>query len=295
MAGAAADARHLTKKGEDVAQWKCSCGFAGPSRTHLTFHCPLREWTLPARSTLEQRLLLALGPAPPRWPLADYDAQFRRVAGHLALLAEDEVHYVATDGGCLLARGADFQQRAAWAVSFGGATFSGLVQGPEQTAAEGERVAVYVLAAALLLHGRRLRLLVDNQAVAGRLRGGRPACESGDPWWLWRTIAQATPCLETFWIPSHEKQPLWKAPDGWCSEAACRRLNSLADAAVSHELAPYRAAVAACEKDASVRRAWSAAAVASQTAATQEYHDKFVELVRSLPPRPSGRGRRASA
>ena len=52
--------------------------------------------------------------------------------------------------------------------------------------------------------------------------------------------AQATPCLETFWIPSHEKQPLWKAPVGWCSEAACRRLNSLADVAVSRELAPLR-------------------------------------------------------
>ena len=49
------------------------------------------------------------------------------------------------------------------------------------------------------------------------------------------------------------------------------------------------------EKDASVRRAWCSAAVASQTAATEEYHDKFVELVRSLPPRPSGPGRRASA
>ena len=73
-----------------------------------------------------------------------------------ALPAEDEAHYAATDGGCLLAREADFQQRAAWAVSFGGATFSGLVQGPEQTAAEGERVAVYVLAAALLLQGRRV-------------------------------------------------------------------------------------------------------------------------------------------
>ena len=38
-------------------------------------------------------------------------------------------------------------------------------------------MAVYVVAAALLLHGRRFRFLVDN-----RLRGG--ACESGDPWWL---------------------------------------------------------------------------------------------------------------
>ena len=150
-------------------------------------------------------------------------------------------------------------------------------------------MAVYVLAAALLLQGRRLRLLVDNQAVAGRLRGGRPACENGDPWWLWRTIAQAA------WIPSHEKHPLWKAPVGWCSEAACRRLNSLR---MRLSLVSWRRAAQLWprfEKDASVRRAWCSAAVASQTAATEEYHDKFVELVRSLPPRPSGPGRRASA
>ena len=170
------------------------------------------------------------------------------------------------------------------------ATFSGLVQAPEQTAAEGERVAVYVLAAALLLHGRRLRLLVDNQAVAGDFAADD----------LLARVETRGGCGEL----SPRPRPVWRrfgflrmrnSLCGWCSEAACRRLNSLADAAVSHELAPYRAAVAACEKDASVRRAWSAAAVASQTAATQEYHDKFVELVRSLPPRPSGRGRRASA
>ena len=123
-------------------------------------------------------------------------------------------------------------------------------------------MAIYVLAAALLLK-------------AG-------ACENGDPWWLWRTVAQAVAWLEVSWIPSHEKGLHWKAPDGWCSEAVCRRLNSLADEAASRELAPYRAAVAACEKDALDRRAWGAAAVASQMAATQEYQDKFVELARSL-------------
>ena len=121
MAGAATDARHLTKKGEDVAQWKCSCGFVGPLRTHLTFHCPECEWTLPARSTLEQRLLLALGPAPPRWPVAHYDGEVRRVAGHLALLAADEVDYVATDGGCPGCLGSLFYQKTTtrlWLADF---------------------------------------------------------------------------------------------------------------------------------------------------------------------------------
>ncbi|CAE7945098.1 unnamed protein product, partial [Symbiodinium sp. KB8] len=100
-----------------------------------------------------QRLLLPLGPPAPRWHVASYDGEIRRVAGHWEQLATDEVqvHYVATDGGCLLARGAE--SRA-------------LGQGPEQTAAEGERVA----------HA--------FWSTTGRLRG----------------VAQAAPWVETSWI-----------------------------------------------------------------------------------------------
>ena len=71
-----------------------------------------------------------------------------------------------------------------WAVAFNGAQFSGLVMGPEQTPAQGERIAVFILSSALLQHGRKLRLLVDNQGVAGRLQGGTAACLRGDPWRL---------------------------------------------------------------------------------------------------------------
>ena len=78
-----------------------------PTKHFNALH-PWRAWTLHARSSLEQRLLLVLGllqrPAPPHWPVASYNGETRRAAGHLEQLTKDEVHYVATDRGCLLAR-----------------------------------------------------------------------------------------------------------------------------------------------------------------------------------------------
>ena len=70
MVGAASDARTLTPKDGTVRDFVCTCGFAGPTRTHLTFDCPRATWSSARRTLLERRFLAALRPLPPRRPLA---------------------------------------------------------------------------------------------------------------------------------------------------------------------------------------------------------------------------------
>ena len=99
--------------------------------------------------------------------------------------------------------------------------------------------------------GRSIRLLVDNQAVAG--------------------------------LPSRGKKPLWGPPLDWLDGVACRALNARADAAATQALDAVRAeVVVASVRATKERRAWAAAAVAAQMRATQPWHVKFVEKVRVL-------------
>ncbi|CAE7741710.1 unnamed protein product [Symbiodinium sp. CCMP2592] len=281
MVGAASDARSLTPKDGNVQDLVCTCGFAGPTRTHLTFDCPRATWSAARRTLLERRFLAALRrPLPPRRPLADYSVQVGEVAEYLSELDSDLFHYVATDGGCLLARKAEGFQQASWAVAFADKSFGGLVEGPDQTAAEGERVAVFILAEALLLHGRWLRLLVDNQAVAGRLLGGEAACENGDPWRPWKRVAKAVRWLQVAWVPAHNKQASWTPPSGWIDADACRALNRRADAAAGSALQPCSQAVAHAARAADERFEGARDAVAAQRAATQDWHDRFVNMIR---------------
>ncbi|CAE7220717.1 unnamed protein product [Symbiodinium sp. CCMP2592] len=102
---------------------------------------------------------------------------------------------------------------------------------PDQTAAEGERVAVFILAEALL--------------------GGEAACENGDPWRPWKRVAQAVRWLQVAWVPAHNKQASWTPPSGWID--------------------------AVCE--------WAREAVAAQRAATQDWHDRFVNRIRQQRPK----------
>ncbi|CAE7741665.1 mrkA [Symbiodinium sp. CCMP2592] len=280
QAGGFDDARSLTPKDGNVQDFVCTCGFAGPTRTHLTFDCPRATWSSARRTLLERRFLAALRPLPPRRPLADYSVQVGEVAEYLSELDSDLFHYVATDGGCLLARKAEGFQQASWAVAFADKSFGGFVEGPDQTAAEGERVAVFILAEALLVHGRWLRLLVDNQAVAGRLLGGEAACENGDPWRPWKRLAKAVRWLQVAWIPAHNKQASWTPPSGWIDADACRPLNRRADAAAGSALQPCSQAVAHAARAADERFEWARDAVAAQRAATQDWHDRFVNMIR---------------
>ena len=182
-------------------------------------------------------------------------------------LDSDLFHYVATDGGCLLARKAEGFQQASWAIAVADKSFEGLVEGPDQTAAEGERVAVFILAEALLVHGRWLRLLIDNQTVAGRLLvavrphakmvtlGGRGSV------WQWR-------CAGCKWHGfRHNKQASWTPPSGWIDADACRALNRRADAAAGSALQPCSQAVAQAARAADERFEWARDAVAAQRAA----------------------------
>ena len=208
------------------------------TRTHLTFDCPRATWSSARRTLLERRFLAALRPLPPRRPLADYSEQVGEVAAYLSELDSDLFHYVATDGGCLLARKAEGFQQASWAIAFADKSFEGLVEGPDQTAAEGERVAVFILAEALLVHGPSLRLLrlTTKLSLAGCLAvrphakmvalGGRGSV------WQWR-------CAGCKWHGfRHNKQASWTPPSGWIDADACRALNRRADAAAGSALQP---------------------------------------------------------
>ena len=281
MVGGASDARHVAAS-EDYTLRLCACGHPGPTRTHLTFECPNEPWQLEMRAALERRLLLPSCPALPCWDVADYSEGIDQVARFLATLDDTAVHLVASDGGCLIARGAEPWQRASWAIAFADATFGGLVIGPEQTAAAGERTAVFVLASALLRCGRRLRLLIDNQAVAGRLRGGRAACDKGDPFLTWQTIGEASDWLCASWIPSHGKRCSWQPPDGWGTAEQCRGLNAAADGKATLALAPFREEVAAAAKAAAYRRRWAQVAVTRQAELTVGFHAEFTNLVATL-------------
>ena len=282
MVGGASDARHVVPAHIDFTLRRCTCGRPGPTRTHLTFECPSTPWLLETRTALERRLLLPLCPRLPCWETADYDAGIAEVADYLGALDENQVHYCATDGGCLLARGGEPWQRASWAVAFPGASFGGLVLGPEQTAAEGERTAVFVLAKALLLQGRRLRLLVDNQAVAGRLQGGKTACDKGDPFLLWRAIGEVIDWLQVCWVPSHGKRLAWRPPEGWDTASFCRNLNAAADLKAPEMLAPFRATVTAASLEASRRRVWARRAILQQASVPEGFHGEYVSFVADL-------------
>ena len=279
LVGAATDARHLCPKNQ-VSNKFCPCGMRGPTRTHLTFDCSASTWNPPRRTALECRLLLPLRPSPTTWPQPDYADTVTEVAAHLAALDDTQVHYVATDGGCLLVPGAPDTQRASWAVAFPDAVFSGLVSGPIQTPAQGERIAVFILGSALLQHGRKLRLLVDNQTVACRLAGGVAACARGDPWRLWQHLALAVPWLETLWIPAHGRVPSWTPPSSWISSAACRQLNQKADSAASAALLSWIPSVSQEVRAAVLRRKWAEVVVSQQFHRTRGFHDDFVALVR---------------
>ena len=282
MVGGASDARHIVAASEDYTLRLCECGHPGPTRTHLTFECPNEPWTLEMRTALERRLLLPLCPALPCWDVADYSEGIAEVARFLTTLDVDAVHLVASDGGCLIARGAEPWQRASWAIAFADATFGGLVIGPEQTAAAGERTAVFVLASALLRCGRRLRLLIDNQAVAGRLRGGSAACDKGDPFLVWQVIGEAAEWLSACWIPSHGKRCSWQPPEGWGTAELCRGLNAAADGRATLVLAPFKEDVAAAAQAAASRRRWARMAVARQAELTEDFHREFINFVAAL-------------
>ena len=148
---------------------------------------------------------------------------YGKVAAYLATCDGGLVCYVATDGGCLLARAAEHPRAC------------------EQTPAEGERVAVFDLCRVLLLllHGRRLRGLVDNQSVAGRVIRSRDACAKADSVESHGVgCAVDGGCLDpSAW---HDRNPDWHPPAGWCGAGLCREVNARADEAAVEALNPFR-------------------------------------------------------
>ncbi|CAE7459464.1 unnamed protein product [Symbiodinium sp. CCMP2592] len=96
----------------------------------------------------------------------------------------------------------------------------------------------------------------------------------------WKRVAKAVRWLQVAWVPAHNKQASWTPPSGWIDADACRALNRRADAAAGSALQPCSQAVAHAARAADERFEWARDAVAAQRAATQDWHDRFVNMIR---------------
>ena len=198
--------------------------------------------------------------------------------GQVSLLAEHLL--VATDGGAFLA-GEHFRWRAAaWAVAVGEFEVSGLVEGEERTAAAGEREAFAALCRAVLLTGRRVRVLLDNLAIVqGARRRANTDFEEEELWTFWAGYQQVRELMQLVWIPSHGKQKAWRPPDGWPQVDVCRELNDKADKAATAQLTRVGPWFRALEARIKEGETWSFRALNAQLRATEPWHAELKRVM----------------
>ena len=227
--GCAADARLLARLGHNKP---CACGNPCPSRTHLTFQCPLIPWSQARATDAERRLLTRLVtflPATldvldPPVDLVHYLLR-QRAAG-------TSIICMALDGSCLDPTGQTFGCCTAWAAAAAdGHTFGGALTGADHTPHYAERMALWYVTAAAAAAALDVLVLTDNEAVARRfdslLRYGRKAGDASEFWH--QLLARWRPASRLAWIPAHGKRPGWTPPAGYPSPDLCRAMNAAAD------------------------------------------------------------------
>ena len=258
LTGAAVDGRVTERLGSVLT---CECGLRSPDREHLTFHCKTQPWDGGFRSATERRLLVPFVDAPPVVPFSDMVAEPSLVS-FIHQFDPLQRPTLGLDGSCIIAPHCDRWQRASWAVSKSiGTAVQGAVTGFEQTPAAGERGALLQACLASSAANRPVMLLIDNQALVIRLqRGIRTGRWDGDLPLYWQRISDLlikdTVCI---WIPSHDKVPDWKPPDGWIDAHLCRALNATADAHAGEVLRDSRPLIAAAVQRHQRAVAWAAA------------------------------------
>ena len=254
----------------------CKCGLQSPSRAHLTFDCSAATEAdeLVATEHYERKLLFKVVPLPDKVPRPGpvmCEDRLLTLCSRAAVAGRPVLF--ATDGGCLVQRGLELWQRAAWCVvaqlDNDTCTFSGLVGDGEQTPAAGERVALQHALWLVRRTGCRARLLSDNFAAVLRLRNGwRRGIWQGPLERFWREAGEGlAEFAEIEWIPSHNKRLDWAAPWSYSVEQL-RHLNALADQGCSLRLLPLRRQWSASLEAFSQARNWSAKAAQRQLKAT---------------------------
>ena len=276
LTGAAVDGRVTQRLEVDL---QCDCGLSSPDREHFTFFCEANPWHGDLKTPTERRLLVPLVDAPAVLPFEDMTADPILVA----FLQQFDPHQTPTlglDGSCAIAPGCELWQRASWAVAAHlGPTVNGLVHGFEQTPAAGERGAL--LQACLASHeaNRAVRLLIDNQALAQRLhRGMRLGQWGGDlfPYWHYirMLLVDGSSCA---WIPSHDKVPRWRPPEGWLDVLRCRMLNAKADASAADLTGQFRQVIATCLSQHRETVVWAGEAWKAQLKGSLPYWQVLLE------------------
>ena len=165
-------------------------------------------------------------------------------------------------------------------MTVGDFVVSGLVEGEERTAAAGEREAFATLCKAVLLTGRRVRVLLDNLAIVqGARRRANADFEEEELWAFWAGYRQVRDLMQLAWIPSHGKQKSWLPPVGWPQAEVCRELNNRADEAATAQLLRVEPWFRALEVRIKEGEAWSFRALNAQLRATQPWHDELKRVV----------------
>ena len=260
---------------EPVA-FTCECGLQSPSRAHLTFDCSAAAETdvLVATESYERKLLFKVVPLPEKVPRpGPVTGEDQLLALCSGAAATGSTVLFATDGGCLVQRGLELWQRAAWCVvarlDNDTCSWSGLVGDGEQTPAAGERMALWHALWLVRRTGCRARLLSDNHAAVLRLRNGwSRGIWQGPLERFWREAGEGlADRAEIEWIPSHNKRQEWTAPWSY-SVAQLRHLNELADQGCSLCLLPLRMQWTASQAAFCEALDWSSRAAKRQLKAT---------------------------
>ena len=104
---------------KEPVTFTCECGLQNPSRAHLTFDCTAAAETevLVATEDYERKLLFKVVPLPDKVPRpGPVMCEERLLALCSGAAASSRTVLFATDGGCLVQRGLELWQRAAWCV-----------------------------------------------------------------------------------------------------------------------------------------------------------------------------------
>ena len=256
----------------------CPCGEALPSRTHVTFSCPvLADQSLAGRTEAEQRLLvhlLTVLPSP-EWAMPDVSQELllalstaRSVQGRLL---------VATDGSSLQDTAQPSMywfSHASFGIAFSlQSKFSGPVPGLDRTPAAAERYALLVVAHAAAILEAPVLILTDNQAFSVSFLHAARATSS-QLGGYWRHVFSLLPANSScVWVPAHDRHSEWLCPVAGLTADEARALNRAADEAATSCTAFHADTFVANQRSHRAATDWARKAVLHQEDHTKTWHD----------------------
>ena len=218
----------------------CMCNGKFPSRPHVTWSCPFTAscragLALPCDRAAERLFAASVPERPAAPPSLAYEELISDITEHLRRLLSDQNRVqIATDGSAL-------EDVGAYAVvsSRPEGVFATGDSSEDQSAYRQEALAMLALFRGLVgLTGHSqgcVQVLYDCEAVVAGIRHPEGAALPGlfaELRAAQATLHQRNLLTELIWVPSHGKNPMWRAPAG-LSVSYCRELNAKADAAAN--------------------------------------------------------------